>query len=44
MTTDLPITLKLAGNAPKGEYTFSVIAYDEPGEPSTAATAKVTIP
>ena len=44
VTTDLPFTLKLAANAPKGDYTFSVIAYDEPGAPSTAATAKVTLP
>lgn len=42
--TDLPIKLVLSAAAPKGDYTFSLIAYDEPGAPSTAATAKIAIP
>ena len=42
-TTNLPLQLALAANAPKGEYTFTVKAFDESGQASAPATAKVTI-
>lgn len=42
--TDLPIKLVLPAAAPKGEYTFSIVAYDEAEEPSAPLTAKVTLP
>ncbi len=35
--------LKIPAAAPKGEYTFSVTAFDEPGGASAVKTAKVTL-
>ncbi len=42
-TTNLPLQLALAGSAPKGEYTFTIKVFDESGQASAPATAKVTI-
>jgi len=41
--TDLPFKLALSASAPKGEYTFTLKAFDEAGEASAPSTAKVTI-
>ncbi len=38
-----PIKLTLVGTAPVGEYTLSVVAYDEPGLESAAKTAKFSV-
>jgi hypothetical protein len=38
------LAFRLLKGAPAGEYTFSVVVFDEPGGQSAAKTAKVTIP
>ena len=38
------LPLRLPKQTPAGEYTFTVVVFDEPGGQSASKTAKVTIP
>lgn len=39
-----PLRIAVAGDAPAGTYTLSVLAYDKPGAASEAKTATFTLP